>query len=371
VKYGINESFTMDMTLIPDFGQVRSDDKVLNLSPFETRYDEQRAFFTEGTELFNRAYIFYSRRIGGEPLGFESAYSQTDSNEIISKNPSSSQLYNATKISGRTKGKLGIGFLNATTGTTYATAEDTITGDERKILTNPLTNYNIVVLDQALKNNSYFSLINTNVTRDGVVYDANVSGTQFKFADKKNKFAVTGGGSLSQLYFPDSAKPVLGHRYRIALGKISGNYTNEIYYRTASDAYDCNDLGYLDRNNDAGLVFDQSYNIYKPFWKIIKMTNDLGIDYFMQYKPRTFAKLNIDWETDIDFKNYFTWGFTWGVRPVKYYDFYEPRVEGRFYQMPTCFDVGTYFSTDSRKRFGMVVNNTIGRKYCHCSAASA
>jgi len=356
IKYGINESFTMDMTLIPDFGQVKSDEKVLNLSPFEIRYDEQRSFFTEGTELFNKANIFYSRRIGGEPLGYEAAYDALDSNEVMEKNPGTTQLYNATKISGRTKSKLGIGFFNAVTAPAYATLHDTLSDARREILTQPLANYNVFVLDQGLKNNSFISLVNTNVTRDGSVYDANVTGTQFKFADKKNKFALMGGGSVSQLFYPDSAKPVIGHRYRIILAKISGNYTNEIYYRTASDKYDCNDLGYLDRNNDAALVFNQSYNIYKPFWKIIKMTNDLGIDYYMRANPRMFTKLEIEWNTDIDFKNYFTWGFKWGIRPVKYYDYDEPRVYGRYYQMPTCYDVGTYFSTDSRKRFGLEGN---------------
>ncbi|MEL7533157.1 MAG: DUF5916 domain-containing protein, partial [Bacteroidota bacterium] len=65
LKYGINESFTLDMSLIPDFGQVRSDNVVLNLSPFEVRFDENRPFFTEGTELFNsRGNQFYSRRVG-------------------------------------------------------------------------------------------------------------------------------------------------------------------------------------------------------------------------------------------------------------------------------------------------------------------
>ena len=58
VKYGINESFTLDMTLIPDFGQVGFDNQVLNLSPFEVQYDEKRPFFTEGTELFEKGYLF-------------------------------------------------------------------------------------------------------------------------------------------------------------------------------------------------------------------------------------------------------------------------------------------------------------------------
>ncbi|HEY0039536.1 MAG TPA: DUF5916 domain-containing protein, partial [Flavisolibacter sp.] len=75
VKYGISDAFTLDMTLIPDFGQVRSDNQVLNLSPFEVKYQENRPFFTEGTELFNKGNLFYSRRIGSTPFGFGNAYS--------------------------------------------------------------------------------------------------------------------------------------------------------------------------------------------------------------------------------------------------------------------------------------------------------
>lgn len=67
VKYGINQSFTLDMTLVPDFGQVRSDNQVLNLTPFEVKFNENRQFFTEGTELFNKVDLFYSRRIGSFP----------------------------------------------------------------------------------------------------------------------------------------------------------------------------------------------------------------------------------------------------------------------------------------------------------------
>ena len=70
MKLGLSESFTLDMTLIPDFGQVQSDDKIVNLSPFEVYYQERRPFFTEGTELFERGNIFYTRRVGGTPDGY-------------------------------------------------------------------------------------------------------------------------------------------------------------------------------------------------------------------------------------------------------------------------------------------------------------
>ena len=37
LKYGISNNFTLDATLIPDFGQVAFDEKELNLSPFRTK----------------------------------------------------------------------------------------------------------------------------------------------------------------------------------------------------------------------------------------------------------------------------------------------------------------------------------------------
>ena len=67
LKYGINDAFTLDMILVPDFGQTKFDETVLNLSAFEVQYDEQRPFFTEGTELFSKGELFYSRRVGGAP----------------------------------------------------------------------------------------------------------------------------------------------------------------------------------------------------------------------------------------------------------------------------------------------------------------
>ncbi|HSN49638.1 MAG TPA: DUF5916 domain-containing protein, partial [Bacteroidales bacterium] len=121
LKYGINQSFTLDMTLIPDFGQVPSDDKVYNFSPFEIRYNEKRQFFTEGTEMFDKGGIFYSRRIGTEPINYGSIH--TDSCEIISDNPVQTKLINATKISGRTNKGLGIGLFNAMSANTWATVK--------------------------------------------------------------------------------------------------------------------------------------------------------------------------------------------------------------------------------------------------------
>jgi hypothetical protein len=111
IKYGINDAFTLDAILIPDFGQTKFDDQILNLGPFEQQFNENRSFFTEGTDLFSKGDLLYSRRIGGRPNNQPTVAE----NETIIENPSSVDLINALKVSGRTKGGLGIGILNAVT----------------------------------------------------------------------------------------------------------------------------------------------------------------------------------------------------------------------------------------------------------------
>jgi len=69
IKYGVTENFTLDATLIPDFSQAGFDDLTLNLGPFEQTFGEQRQFFKEGVDLFNKGNLFFSRRIGNGPTG--------------------------------------------------------------------------------------------------------------------------------------------------------------------------------------------------------------------------------------------------------------------------------------------------------------
>ncbi|MEM9686670.1 MAG: DUF5916 domain-containing protein, partial [Bacteroidota bacterium] len=51
IKYGLSDSFTLDATLVPDFGQAAFDNVELNLGPFEQQFSENRQFFVEGIEL--------------------------------------------------------------------------------------------------------------------------------------------------------------------------------------------------------------------------------------------------------------------------------------------------------------------------------
>jgi hypothetical protein len=352
IKYGINESFTLDMTLVPDFGQVQSDNQVLNLSPFEIRFNENRQFFTEGTELFNKGGFFYSRRVGGTPLGYGSVKGQLHEGETIVDNPSTSRLVNASKISGRTQGGLGIGIFNAVSPNIYATVENE-EGEQRRILTQPVSNYNILVFDQSLKNNSYVSLINTNVTRAGHTYDANVTGGLFRLANKKNTFALNGRSAVSQIYNPELNKPDLGYSFSMTGGKISGNLQYSFTQVVETDKYNPNDLGLLYNNNEITQVGRVAYNIYKPFWKFNNLYTSFSTAYSRLYRPDAFQNFSMNASVYSTLKNFYEVGTHVNVEPVKSYDFYEARVAGRYYTFPTNVQIGSDFYTDGRKKFAL------------------
>lgn len=347
LKWGISQSFTLDMILIPDFGQVQSDDEVLNLSPYEIKYDEKRPFFTEGTELFNKGGIFYSRRVGSQPKDADYVEDILQDNEEISENPSETKLINATKISGRTKGGLGVGFFNAMTSATDATIKDTITGEKRKYQTQGFANYNMFVLDQSLKNNSYISFANTNVMHLEENYTADVTATEFSFMNKENSYKLSGSGAISQKY-TDSVD--LGHKYYIEFSKTKGNFLFEFMHNTESDTYDPNDMGYIQQNNESTWYAEFDYRINEPFWKVLNWHNEINFVYQNLYQPRKFAQFEINMSSRTTFaKNYFSVGTFLQFNPFKNYDHFEPRVEGWKFEQPRSFVNETWISTDYRK----------------------
>lgn len=349
LKWGITESFTMDVTLIPDFGQVKSDEKVLNLSPFEVRYEERRQFFTEGTELFQRANLVYSRRIGSEPVGYDDVEDQLEEGEVIVENPTETKMINATKISGRTNKGLGIGFLNAMTLKSEAIVQNPETEEERAIMTQPFTNYNVLVFDQSLPNNSYVSLINTNTYMKDVGYIANVTGSEFNINDKSNLYGLRGEIAVSQHYIENQDNS-FGHKYEISAGKFGGKIRYRLSRDVVSDTYDQNDLGYMRRNNEIENQVTFDYINVKPTGKFLSYGTGLNIDYNQLYNPRVFTGLNIGLDARAEFVNRFDIFIKGEYTPKGMKDYYEPRVEGRYYFIDKAFEMFSRFSTDSRKR---------------------
>jgi hypothetical protein len=354
VKYGINQAFTLDMTLVPDFGQVQSDNQVLNLTPFEVQFNENRTFFTEGTELFGKGNLFYSRRIGGTPMHLGKVNGELKPGETIINNPLETRLLNASKISGRTSSGLGIGFFNAVTKAQHATVENG-SKETRQIETNPLTNYNILVFDQSLKNNSSVSLINTNVTRSGTDYDANVTAALWDIYDKKNTWNVNGQVGVSQLIgYEAPGKTLTGYNHTLGFGKTSGRFNFNIWQELADNKYNHNDMGYFTNNNYFNNGLWMGYRWLQPKKWYNRIQANININYSMRYKPMDYQRLNLNFNANTQLKNLWWAGFNININPEQN-DFFEPRVQGKVFKRPGSWATGFWFETNNAKKYSTVV----------------
>jgi hypothetical protein len=359
VKYGISDAFTVDLTLIPDFGQVLSDNLVLNLSPFEVQFVENRQFFTEGTELFNKGNLFYSRRVGGTPVNRSALDPYLNAGYEIRSQDSEAQLINATKLSGRNKNGLGLGFFNALSAPAYATLRNEA-GEDIRVEINPLTNYNILVADQNLPNNSFITLINTSVLRSGSTYDANVTGTEFRIRTKDNRFQWSGGGAYSHQNFGQRTNEN-GFRASSYLNKLGGNFIYGGGTEIMSDRFNPNDLGFLANNNTVITQANLAYRIFTPFGRFNSMYSELNVFYDRMYLPATYAGVRIENETGFVSRKFQFYQLWCDINPGYRYDYFEPRTAGRYYRLPSSANAGGYVSSDYRKRLAIDASIWAGR----------
>ena len=343
LKYGINDAFTLDMILIPDFGQTKFDDAVLNLSAFEVQYNEQRPFFTEGTELFSKGNLFYSRRVGGNPSGRPELLE----NEEFTSFPTTVDLLNALKISGRTDNGLGIGFFNAVTKKTYATIKNTENNTFRKQLVEPLTNYNILVLDQRFGENSSVSIVNTNTTRDGNFRDANATGLYLDLTNKKNTMNYWANAEGSWV-MDEGTK--FGTEGVLGIAKINGKNRLNVQMDYRSKDYDINDLGYSGFTNYINYSGYYGYRYLQPKGFLNTMYLNFNVFHQRRLEPDLFSNLILNFNSSFTTKEFFNFGFGFETTPLGTQDIYEPRVAGRYLELPSYYDQWIYFSTDYRKK---------------------
>lgn len=357
LKYGLSENFTLDATLIPDFSQAGFDNVELNLGPFEQQFAEQRQFFTEGTELFNKGDLFYSRRIGSSPIDQFNVSGQLNANEEIIDYPNKVTMLNAIKISGRTKSGLGIGFFNAITGKTEATIKDNSTGNTRKVETSPFSNYNILVLDKQFNQNSAITLINTNVTRAGDFRDANTTGLLWHVETKDSKYNVDGAVKMSNI-FDDLNNPNTGYTFDTSFGKNAGRWGWEIGYNFEDKNFNPNDMGILFSNNEQQIYGNASFRTLKPegifnrynfnFYNSLQYQHESGI--YTGYE----AGINFNAET----KNRLNFGanINYGTISKDFNESRQGNTSGVYYKRPERLNLNSSFNTNSQKKLGLNMN---------------
>ena len=369
IKYGLTENFTLDATLIPDFSQVGFDNVELNLGPFEQQFREQRQFFTEGTELFNKGNLFYSRRIGGAPIDQFSNERKNDGefkdnikiNDEVENYPEKVTMLNAIKVSGRTKNGLGIGIFNAVTEKTTALVkrtEQTINGldtvsveSNYKTILSPFTNYNILVLDQQFNQNSTISLINTNVTRDGRFRDANVTALDWHLETKDNKWNADGFVKMSNIS-DDLNNPNTGYTFDNSFGYGLGHWRGEIGYTFENKDYNPNDLGILFSNDQQTLYMNGGWRTLQPTkkfnWYEFYFYSRANFQHFSGIYTSTDLRIGMKAQT----RNRFTFGGNINYE-TENKDFFEPRqgtTSGIYFLQPERKNINGWISTNSQKK---------------------
>jgi hypothetical protein len=356
LKYGLTDAFTLDMVLIPDFGQTRFDNKILNLGPFEQIFDENRPFFTEGTDLFNKGGLFYSRRIGQRA----SKYPITSETEEVIDFPNTIDLVNAVKVSGRTKDGLGIGFLNTITKKTDVVIRDKNTGSTRTETVEPLANYNVLVLDQRFNGNSSVSLINTNVTRNGNFRDANVTATTFDLNTKKNTYNLNGALKYSYVNNYANLQNKNGITANLGFGETSGKIRFSVNGEYVSKDYDNNDLGVNFQTNYYSINANASYRLLQSTEKLNSFR--ISLNTFAQFDKATnyLQEQNFNINLNLTNKKNHSAGIGINLNPFERYNFYNPQAQGRFVIFPKNYGMWGFISTNYNNKFAFDINPNIG-----------
>lgn len=352
IKYGISNAFTLDAILVPDFGQTKFDNVELYLGPFEQQFTENRPFFTEGTDLFSKGNLLYSRRIGQTP------YIAAGEHEIVQDKPTSIKLINALKVSGRTKSGLGVGVLNAVTENTSVTLRDTLTGGRRNLTIAPATNYNVLVLDQRFRKNSSIALVNTNVTRNGGDRDANVSALVYDLNTKKNTYKLNGDFKYS--YLSAFGVKKTGFNTSINWSETSGKFRYYLGGQYVSKDYDNNDLGLTFQTHFHSLSSGASYRILNPTRKFNSL--QIFLDAYSEFENYTgkiqTGNLNLSFNSTDKKNDYYGWGLR--LRPLETYDFYQPNTGDLSYlTIPKNADLWAYLSTNYNRKFAVDFNPTL------------
>lgn len=300
IKYGLGSNLTLDATVNPDFGQVEADPSVLNLSAFETFFQERRPFFVAGSGIFgfgvncsqvncNGENLFYSRRIGRRPQ-------LRDDNDA--RSPTASTILGASKLTGRFPGGLTFGFLDAVTSREEGTPGNTI---------EPATNYAMVRAQQDYRNGLTgvgFALTAVNRSLDSYTEDvlrrsAYVGAVDFRHRFAKGRYQISGSFDFSRVAGTAAAitrtqsSPVhnyqrpddgialdttrttlTGDAQEIYFGKVGGGLIRfQSSFQRRSPGFEANDMGFLLRagqeswNNWMGLNFTRPASFYlRGFW---------------------------------------------------------------------------------------------------------
>ena len=353
LKYGFSARSSLNLTFNPDFGQVETDPSVLNLTAFETQFQEKRKFFIEGNNFFKNIYeLFYSRRIGKVP-----GLLTPDDGEIISK-PSVTTILGAGKLLGETKKGTKFGIIEAVTDEEYGVWEHEV-GDSlvrEKILLEPRSNYFIGRVEQPVFNSlSTVGLMVTDLRRNNAGY-SNVLGLDWNIRFLNNALSIRG-----QLVH-SSKDRTSGDGARIFVGYLNPEWWELKFFTGYKDkTFEINDLGFDWLYSNWYYGVDGGIRKQKPWGRFLK--NDLKIKYHVGGRGDGLINnkyLRINQKND--FKNYWSIGSDLDMNFAAFNDYDTFRDNDAWvYKSETIGDFRIWIRTDQRKQFTSYVSLSIGR----------
>lgn len=302
-KIGLTNYLTMDLTVNPDFGQVEADPSEVNLSTYETFFEEKRPFFIEGKNILNyntefgdgdqaANNLFYSRRIGRKPHD----YPELDNGEYADL-PEFTRILGAVKVTGKTNNGWSIGVLESVTAEENAEIEGIGEGREQSI--EPLTNYFVSRVQKDFnEGNTYIGGILTAVNRnikdehleylhksaytggidfvhkwnnkdwmvDAGFYFSQVNGTEEAILRTQTSYSRTFQRPDADYLTLDSTRTSLsGHGGKFTLGKLGGKFKIAGIFSWQSPGLEVNDIGYIQQVDQMMQVVWAGYRWYEPF----------------------------------------------------------------------------------------------------------
>ncbi|MEN8117502.1 MAG: DUF5916 domain-containing protein [Bacteroidota bacterium] len=302
-KIGLTNFLTMDLTINPDFGQVEADPSEVNLSTYETFFEEQRPFFVEGKNILNYSLqfgdgdlaaegLFYSRRIGRRPHYYPDLAS-----EEYSEIPDFTRILGAAKVTGKTSNGWSIGVLESVTA--EENAEIKGIGDGRTQSVEPLTNFFVGRLQKDFNEGNtmvggIITAVNRNINDSHLDFlhkSAYSGGFDFVHQWNEKNWLLDAGVFFSQVngsreaitrtqksFIRSFQRPdadyvkldttrttLLGHGGKLAVGKVGGKFNFGTILSWKTPGLEVNDVGFAQQVDRILQVLWTNYHFYEPF----------------------------------------------------------------------------------------------------------
>ena len=194
-KIGVSNNMIMSLSVNPDFGQVEADPSEVNLTAFESYFNEKRPFFIEGKNITNFDLgtgdggpdnLFYSRRIGKKPK-----LSYSNGENEYSYTPAFTPILGAAKLTGKSENNWSLGAIEAITAQVNTRIYNTETRQESHVTAEPFTSYTVGRVQKDFADGK---------TIVGGMFTSTLRSLDDATEDYYNKTAITGGLDFTRYF---------------------------------------------------------------------------------------------------------------------------------------------------------------------------